>query len=158
MEATSAAGMQDQFLTLLTTQLRHQDPLEPTKQEDFLSQLAQFSTLEGIEELNDNISNFLETQANNPADPFASLPGGSTFQTMASAAGLIGKEVTFQPYAGASEKTGVVDGVLFENDSVQLRVDKQVVELDRIQEIATPSDKPATDTSVKERTNLSRFF
>ena len=35
----------DTFLSLLTAQLRNQDPLEPVKQEDFLAQLAQFSSL-----------------------------------------------------------------------------------------------------------------
>lgn len=48
---TAALGQQ-QFLNLFVTQLRYQDPLEPTGQQDFLQQLAQFSTVEGIEKLN----------------------------------------------------------------------------------------------------------
>ena len=38
----------DAFLTLLTTQLTNQNPLEPMDNEAFVAQLAQFSTVEGI--------------------------------------------------------------------------------------------------------------
>lgn len=36
----------DSFLTLFTTQMRYQDPLDPQDNSEFLSQLAQFTTLE----------------------------------------------------------------------------------------------------------------
>ena len=42
----------NQFLELLIAQLDAQDPLNPTENEDFVAQLAQFSSLEGIENLN----------------------------------------------------------------------------------------------------------
>lgn len=42
----------NQFLELLIAQLDAQDPLNPTDNEDFVAQLAQFSSLEGIENLN----------------------------------------------------------------------------------------------------------
>lgn len=44
--ATSLAGNFDTFLTLLTTQLRNQDPLEPLKSQEFTNQLVQFSSVE----------------------------------------------------------------------------------------------------------------
>jgi len=40
------------FLNLLVTQLRHQDPLEPMKDSDFIAQLAQFSSLEQLSNIN----------------------------------------------------------------------------------------------------------
>lgn len=43
-------GQQD-FLTLLVTQLRNQDPLNPLDNEAFVAQLAQFSTVSGISEM-----------------------------------------------------------------------------------------------------------
>lgn len=46
----NALGQQD-FLTLLTTQLRNQDPLNPMQNTEFLGQMAQFSTVSGIERL-----------------------------------------------------------------------------------------------------------
>lgn len=42
----------DAFLRLLTTQLSHQDPLNPIEDREFIAQLAQFSSLEQMTELN----------------------------------------------------------------------------------------------------------
>lgn len=46
---------QDAFLKLLTTQLQHQDPLEPKEDGEFLAQLAQFSSLEKLTEISTSI-------------------------------------------------------------------------------------------------------
>lgn len=45
----------DDFLTLLVTQLRHQDPLNPTDSTELTAQLAQFSSLEQLENINGNL-------------------------------------------------------------------------------------------------------
>ena len=47
---------QEQFLELMTAQLQNQDPFKPMESGDFLSQIAQFSTVEGIGDLNDSFS------------------------------------------------------------------------------------------------------
>ena len=52
-----ALGQQD-FLTLLTAQLKNQDPLKPMDNTEFLGQMAQFSTVSGIEQINDTLSGF----------------------------------------------------------------------------------------------------
>jgi flagellar basal-body rod modification protein FlgD len=57
--ATAASGAaagtdqlgRDAFLQLLTTQLAHQDPLQPQADTEFIAQLAQFSTLEQLTEM-----------------------------------------------------------------------------------------------------------
>ena len=54
--ATSAAEMQDQFLTLLVAQLQNQDPTQPMDNSQLTSQMAQISTVSGIEKLNDTVS------------------------------------------------------------------------------------------------------
>lgn len=45
----------DDFLNLLVTQLRYQNPLEPLKDSDFVAQLAQFSSLEQLESINSSL-------------------------------------------------------------------------------------------------------
>jgi flagellar basal-body rod modification protein FlgD len=52
----------DTFLTLLVAQLRHQDPLNPMEGTEFTAQLAQFSSLEQLQNVNDNMSNMQVTQ------------------------------------------------------------------------------------------------
>ena len=49
--ASTAQGLQDQFLKLLVTQLQNQDPLNPMQNAELTSQLAQISTVEGITNL-----------------------------------------------------------------------------------------------------------
>jgi flagellar basal-body rod modification protein FlgD len=51
---------QDAFLQLLVTQLEHQDPLQPQDDSQFLAQLAQFSSLEQLTEINASIQQLLK--------------------------------------------------------------------------------------------------
>lgn len=52
---TDAKSMQDQFLTLLVAQLQNQDPTNPMDNAQMTSQMAQISTVSGIEKLNDTV-------------------------------------------------------------------------------------------------------
>ncbi|MDI6799970.1 MAG: flagellar hook capping FlgD N-terminal domain-containing protein [Actinomycetota bacterium] len=45
----------DEFLQLLVAQMRYQDPLEPMKNTEYIAQLAQFSSLEAIQALSDQM-------------------------------------------------------------------------------------------------------
>jgi flagellar basal-body rod modification protein FlgD len=68
----------EEFLKLLTVQLAHQDPLDPVSNEAFVAQLAQFSSLEQMQNMNRSLetSQLLDRSINNSL-----------------AAGLIGREV-----------------------------------------------------------------
>lgn len=68
---------QEQFLKLLTTQLTHQDPNKPMENGDFLAQMAQFSTVEGIGDLNDSFSEFASSITSGQALQAATLVGQS---------------------------------------------------------------------------------
>lgn len=47
----------DAFLKLLVTQMQYQDPLEPTSNTEYMAQLAQFSTVEELQNLSTTLSN-----------------------------------------------------------------------------------------------------
>lgn len=66
---TSSLGEKD-FLTLLVTQLKNQDPLSPMESDAFVAQLAQFSTVSGITEMNAS----LKTIAADASDTRSAAP------------------------------------------------------------------------------------
>ena len=55
-QTTQASNLQDQFLKLLITQMQNQDPLNPLDNSQVTSQLAQISTVTGIDKLNATIT------------------------------------------------------------------------------------------------------
>jgi flagellar basal-body rod modification protein FlgD len=93
--ATKKAGDmgKDDFLKLLVGQLQHQDPMQPSDDNQFIGQMAQFSQLE---------------QETNTAKASDQLVRSSTL-------GLIGRTVTYTDPSKASQ-TGVVTGVDISSD------------------------------------------
>jgi flagellar basal-body rod modification protein FlgD len=65
----------DAFLKLMITQLQNQDPLNPTKNEDFIAQLAQFSSVEGIQNINTSIGDLATSFKSSQALEASSLVG-----------------------------------------------------------------------------------
>ncbi|MCL2789978.1 MAG: flagellar hook assembly protein FlgD [Desulfobulbus sp.] len=93
---------QEQFLTLLIAQLKHQDPLNPSDPTEFTSQLAQYSQLEQLFNLNDSMSQL--TAAANSSERYNAL-------------GLIGQEVvvegnTFALGDGPAQVGYKIDGMV----------------------------------------------
>jgi flagellar basal-body rod modification protein FlgD len=98
---------QDRFLKLLTTQLKNQDPLNPLDNAQVTSQLAQISTVSGIEKLNATLQTLLQDSLDTQTTQAASLvghavlvPGGGL--QLASSAGVGGIEL-----AGAADEVTV---------------------------------------------------
>ena len=71
-----ALGRQE-FLKLLTTQLQNQHPLDPMKNEQFVAQLAQFSTLEATLSMSGSLDNFVTSRKENDVLQASNLIGRS---------------------------------------------------------------------------------
>lgn len=88
--SASLSGNYTMFLTLLTTQLKNQDPTDPMKSAEFTQQLVQYSSVEQQIQTNKNLENLLSA---------------NIFQAANTAVGLIGKQV--ESYSnGATLKDG----------------------------------------------------
>lgn len=66
---------QEEFLQLMTAQLQNQDPTKPMESGEFLSQISQFSTVEGIGKLNDKFEALSQSLVSNQALQAANLVG-----------------------------------------------------------------------------------
>lgn len=85
---TGGLGESD-FLNLLITQLKNQDPLNPMSDTDFIAQLANFSSLQQMTSVNTNTTNML-------------------------AAGMIGKQITTADgNSGVVSKVGIEQGTAY---------------------------------------------
>ena len=97
-KTTGGLGESD-FLNLLITQLKNQDPLNPMKDTEFIAQLASFSSLQQMTSMNNNIGSMLAQQ------------------NYTNAASMIGKQVTT-----SDSKSGVVSKVSLEQGQIYLYV------------------------------------
>ena len=66
---------QTDFLKLLTTQLKNQDPTKPMDNTAFVAQMAQFSSVQGIDDLNKTVKGFQSSMQSNQVIQAASLVG-----------------------------------------------------------------------------------
>jgi len=99
---------QDGFLKLLITQLQNQNPLKPVDNTEFLGQLAQISTVSGIDQLNQSFSGLA-----------GALSGYQTLQ----AAQLVGHDVLVPSSAGWLGESGSLAGAVATNASGTVLVD-----------------------------------
>jgi flagellar basal-body rod modification protein FlgD len=60
-DRTKDALGRDAFLQLLTTQLAHQDPMQPQADTEFIAQLAQFSSLEQLQQMHSTLDTIAAT-------------------------------------------------------------------------------------------------
>jgi flagellar basal-body rod modification protein FlgD len=68
---------ENRFLKLLTTQLKNQDPLNPMDNAEITSQMAQISTVSGIESLNATLKTLLQESKDSQTTQAAALVGGA---------------------------------------------------------------------------------
>jgi len=85
---------QDQFLQLMMTQLKNQDPLKPMESGEFLGQLAQFGTVSGLAGLQTSFDSLATSLVSNQALQAASLVGRSALAETSSLAMAAGQRVS----------------------------------------------------------------
>lgn len=73
--ASATEDLQDKFLTLLMTQMKNQDPLNPMDNAQVTTQLAQINTVNGIEKLNSTLSQLVQSYSDSQAMQSAALIG-----------------------------------------------------------------------------------
>jgi flagellar basal-body rod modification protein FlgD len=73
------------FLELMIAQLKNQDPLSPEKGSEFVAQLAQFSTVEGVQDLNTNFQDMSASLKSSQALQASALVGHTVFVDSATA-------------------------------------------------------------------------
>ena len=126
----------DAFLQLLVAQMKYQDPLEPTSNTEYISQLATFSELEEMQNLRVSYD-------------------------MQRAQSLVGKQVIMNVIAGATGNLtkigGQVDYVVLENDKVYLSIQDQLYSLDDMGSIVDSEYLTALDKAKAFGTALGKL-
>ena len=109
-----------EFLQLLVAQLRNQDPINPMNNTEFIAQLAQFSTLETLQQVQSTLETSLGAQL------------------LDHAMNLLGRQVTTTGQNGAPI-TGVVQGVRLQGTDVLLDLGTSTIHLSDVQEVRASS-------------------
>jgi len=116
-ETEKASGStlgKDAFLQLLVAQMKYQDPLEPTENTEYISQLATFSQLEEMQ----------------------NMTAGMSLQR---ASGLVGEEVickvTNKSTGNTEYAQGIVDYVVYENNKAYVSVNDSLYSVDDVYQV-----------------------
>ncbi|UVI32501.1 flagellar hook capping FlgD N-terminal domain-containing protein [Paenibacillus spongiae] len=109
----------DDFLRILVTQLRNQDPMQPLQDSDFIAQMAQFTSVEQLM----NMSNEMTMLR----------------QNLGMASSMIGKEIAWYDYTETGELvpfSGKVESILIKDNVQYAIVGESQIPLDKIVSIA----------------------
>ncbi|MBQ9904747.1 MAG: flagellar hook assembly protein FlgD [Synergistaceae bacterium] len=120
--ATNDTLGKDAFLKLLIAELSNQDPLNPMEDREFISQMATFSSLEQMQNMNKTLDSMAESNK-------------------FSAVQYIGKAVAFTAGEGeeAVQKVAVVNHVWFDKDGTILDTTEGEVPLDKVEGVSVIS-------------------
>jgi len=122
-DAYSSLG-KDEFLQLLVTQMQYQDPLNPTSDTEFIAQMAQFSSLEQMQNLNTSFSQY-------------------------KAYSLVGQDITASVNGSIVE--GVVDEVRLQSDGQYAVIGDTLVNVNKITKVENAAkDTSVTDEILKK--------
>lgn len=123
------------FLKLLVTELSHQDPMQPVNDREFISQMAQFSSLEQMNNIANSMNRLRSFQANT----------------------LVGKYVTGKDFVNGKMISGNVSQVIYDSKgNVFLKVNGRSMKLDEITSVEEKKQTNSMINSNKNYSNVSR--
>jgi flagellar basal-body rod modification protein FlgD len=111
----------DDFMKILITQLQHQDPSQPLADKEFIAQMAQFTSLEQLSNMNTEMKALRQTMGLSPA--------------------FIGKEISWSKtdsVGNTTVKTGIVDALKYKDGIQYASVGGEEVSLDQIVKVTNP--------------------
>ena len=153
MSTSSTASLSSEismenFLTLFVTQLQNQNPLDPTDNTEFMSQLAQFSTLEQAQQQTEYLSDI-------------SSIGSASLQLdqISLASTFIGKTIKYSDSSDSSKTlSGVVEGVKLEEDgTVSFLIDGESVSISNFIEVDNTTTTTGSSSAASSNI-LSKLF
>ena len=127
---TSAASQtlsEQDFLNLLVTQMTSQDPMNPMTNQDMLSQMVQFSTLQGNTAMQ------------------STLAGMQSGQAFSEANSMVGQRVNLLTDSNGNTTQGVVSGVDLSSSTPQIIVNGQSYGLNQVISVTPASSTQSTN-------------
>lgn len=125
----------DAFLQLLVAQMKYQDPLEPTSNTEYISQYAQFSQVEQMQNM-------------------------AASSDLARASALVGQEVYVKTTTSSGETKyvqGKVDYVVYENGKAFLSIDESLYSLDDLDTVADKDYMNASNKAYEFSVSLNKL-
>ena len=135
--ATSSGNTvdKDSFLQLLVAQMQYQDPLEPTSNTEYISQYAQFSQVEALDNMSTNMD-------------------------MIRASSLVGQQVYIKTTSSSGDTNyveGKVDYVVYENGKPYLSINESLYSMDDLDTVVDSDYKKAYDAAYDLTTALKKL-
>lgn len=123
-DSTEELVSSETFLSLLVAEMTNQDPMEPTSNTEFVTQMAQFTSLQYSKD-------------------------SATYSKSNYASSLVGKTVTASKMDGSKQvtKTGVVESVSKSGDSYTIRIDGTAFDISNVTAIADTKTDDSTGTT-----------
>ncbi|PLS01449.1 flagellar hook capping FlgD N-terminal domain-containing protein [Neobacillus cucumis] len=101
----------DMFLKILSAQLSNQDPTQPMEDREMIAQMAQFSTLEQISNLNQAFNQFMTSQQND----------------ISRYSNMMNKEVSWINEETGGQESGVVKGIIKKDNQFYYQINDQEI-------------------------------
>ena len=113
----------DSFLKLLVTELRHQDPTKPMDDKEFIAQMAQFSSLEQMSNINKEMRNLVASSKTSEAYS------------------MLGKDIEAYNPLNNKKIQGTVSSVFFKGEEIMLNIGGEEVSMKNVHSVTMKEKK-----------------